>query len=160
MVTGGVLGIDACACSEQFFKQVLDPYTVRCWPCGKLQCDENTQVQSGCWAEPSCECRIPSGSETYTSNRYCAFSCAEGYINTPQVTFDEKVRVGSALIIANGSSKAQTMHTQTIAIPGGRVKQALPVVQNSPPPNDLTPPHQYALSCSIVFTRGSDLFSS
>ena len=99
VTTPGIMGREACSCSSGYFLQHSP--TTRCWPCGNLQCDPNTQLQMACpggycASEPSCECQIPAGSIVtpyYTGT--CTFACDDSsYSPTPQASFVSRMWQG------------------------------------------------------------------
>lgn len=76
VVVPGVLGAGACRCPPGFYAEGQ----LKCWPCGTLDCDARTHVQSACRAPdgPRCECAPPWAS-VLLDNDTCAFACAEGH---------------------------------------------------------------------------------
>ena len=122
----GVVGLGACACAAGFFQRAIDAHTVRCWPCGELQCDAETQSQMQCYGggstrEPTCECLLPAGAVATPGSHYCTFQCAAGYVSDPQASFDPIARVGTVLSIVNDTQGPQVLNFTAA------MKQALPV---------------------------------
>ena len=82
-----VLGLDACYCPSSFFiERNYDNTSIRCWPCGDLDCKLNLfEAQTTCSGlktiEPLCACTKPPGTMTPTNNADCigTLKCAENY---------------------------------------------------------------------------------